>query len=79
MDITGARWGLTGADAVLKLRALRTSGDFETYWQYQQAQEYDRNHRSRYRGDIPALEDSEPDAAEDSSIRYMHLRLIRSK
>jgi hypothetical protein len=26
MDITGARWGLDGAEAVLKLRALRSNG-----------------------------------------------------
>ena len=29
MDITGARWGLKGAEAVLKIRALVTSGDFD--------------------------------------------------
>jgi hypothetical protein len=29
MDITGARWGLDGAEAVLKLRALRSNGDWE--------------------------------------------------
>ena len=28
MDLTGARWGLEGAEAVLKLRALRSNGDF---------------------------------------------------
>ena len=30
-DITDARWGLNGAKAVLKLRALRSNGDFDTY------------------------------------------------
>jgi hypothetical protein len=34
MDITGARWGLQGAEAVLKLRALRQNGDFNTYWSW---------------------------------------------
>ena len=29
LDITGARWGLTGAEAILKLRALHSNGDFE--------------------------------------------------
>ncbi len=29
MDITGARWGLDGAEAILKLRALIANGDFE--------------------------------------------------
>ena len=28
MELTGARWRLVGAEAVLKLRALRASGDF---------------------------------------------------
>src|SRR5437773_10447358 len=32
MDRTGARWSLKGAEAVLRLRALRTSGDFDAYW-----------------------------------------------
>jgi len=32
MDITGARWRLRSAEAVLRLRALRKSGDFEEYW-----------------------------------------------
>ncbi|NVL73339.1 ISKra4 family transposase, partial [Escherichia coli] len=28
MDRTGARWSLTGAEAVLRLRAIRASKDF---------------------------------------------------
>lgn len=32
LDTTGARWGLDGAEAVLELRALRSNGDFDTYW-----------------------------------------------
>jgi hypothetical protein len=31
-DITGARWGLGGAEAILRLRALHANGDFEQYW-----------------------------------------------
>jgi len=31
-DITGARWSLDGAEAVLKLRALHANGDFNEYW-----------------------------------------------
>ena len=34
MDRTGARWSLTGAEAVLRLRAVRASGDFDAYWQF---------------------------------------------
>jgi hypothetical protein len=50
MDITGARWSVHGAEAVLRLRALRTSGDFDAYWTFHQAQELSRNHLSRYAG-----------------------------
>ncbi len=32
MDITGARWSVQGAEAVLKLRAVRANGDFDRYW-----------------------------------------------
>lgn len=49
LDITGARWGLSGAEAVLKLRALRTNGDFNTYWRWHEQQEFTRNHLARYR------------------------------
>ena len=48
MDITGARWGLQNAEAVLKLRALRTNGDFDRYWSYHLEQEYQRVHAQRY-------------------------------
>jgi hypothetical protein len=48
LGITGARWSLRGAEAVLKLRALRSSGDFEEYWAFHLAQERIRNHEARY-------------------------------
>lgn len=50
MDRTGARWSLHGAEAVLKLRALRTSGDWDAYWQFHGRAEHQRNHTSRYMG-----------------------------
>jgi hypothetical protein len=50
LDITGARWSLRGAEAVLKLRALRSSGDFDEYWAFHLAQERARNHEARYAG-----------------------------
>jgi hypothetical protein len=57
MDVTGARWGLRGAEAVLKLRSLRTSGDFDQYWQFHQGKELERNHTSRYaQGRIPSVQ-----------------------
>jgi hypothetical protein len=42
LDITGARWGLDGAEAVLQLRALITNGDFEDYWTFHTAREHQR-------------------------------------
>ena len=48
MDITGARWSLEGAEAVLRLRALRSSGDFEDYWKFHESQEAKRNHASLF-------------------------------
>lgn len=48
MDLTGARWRLQSAEAVLKLRSLRSSGDFEAYWCFHKEQERHRNHLSRY-------------------------------
>jgi hypothetical protein len=48
MDLTGARWGLDGAEAVLKLRALGSNGDFDDYWRYHLAQEKRRNHEANY-------------------------------
>ena len=48
MGITGARWGLEGAQAILWLRAIHASGDHDTYWDYHIQQEHQRNHLSRY-------------------------------
>jgi hypothetical protein len=48
MNLTGARWSLTGAEAVLRLRALRCSDDFDAYWEFNEQQEDERNHASHY-------------------------------
>jgi hypothetical protein len=48
MGRTGARWSLLGAEAVLRLRALRSSGDFDDYWQFHLTKEHERNHASHY-------------------------------
>jgi hypothetical protein len=54
MDRTGARWSLTGAEAVLRLRALRASKDFDAYWAFHLEKERDRHHASRYEdGNLP--------------------------
>jgi hypothetical protein len=42
LDITGARWGLDGAEAILTLRAVISNGDFDDYWGYHLAQEHQR-------------------------------------
>ena len=52
MDITGARWGLDRAEAILKLRSLKISGDLAAYLAFHFEQEHKRN----YPGPpIPAL------------------------
>jgi len=48
MDITGARWGLDTAEAVLRLRSLKSSGDIDDYFTFHEALELQRNHLSRY-------------------------------
>jgi hypothetical protein len=52
MEVTGARWSLAGAEAVLRLRALRSSRDFDAYWTFHEAQEYRRNHQNLYANGI---------------------------
>ena len=48
LDLTGSRWGLQGAESILKLRALRTNGDFESYWKFHLDKERNRVHEVRY-------------------------------
>ena len=48
MDITGARWRLERAEAVLRIRALRSSGDFDEYWDFHKRQEFKRNHLCKF-------------------------------
>jgi hypothetical protein len=52
MGITGARWGLAGAQAMLWLRAIAASGDTTAYWDYHIQQEHQRNHLSRYQDNL---------------------------
>ncbi|MCH8982219.1 ISKra4 family transposase [candidate division KSB1 bacterium] len=44
MDITGARWGLQGAEAVIKLRAIIASNDFEEYFSFHKNQQRAKNY-----------------------------------
>ena len=48
MGITGARWGLDTAEAILQLRALITNGDFEDYWAWHLDREHERNYPRSY-------------------------------
>jgi hypothetical protein len=48
LDITGARWGLAGAEAVLRLRAVISNGDFDDYWRFHVHREHERNHENHY-------------------------------
>ena len=54
MDVTGARWSLEGAEAVLKLRSLVTSGDFDDYWTFHRSREFQRNYLDKL-GDAKQL------------------------
>ena len=52
MDITGARWGLERAEAILKLRSLKISGDLADYLKFH----FDQEHKRHYPGPpIPAI------------------------
>ncbi len=72
MEITGARWSLAGAEAVLCLRSLRASDDFQEYWRYHENMERERNHTSKYFNGLPTLRN-------DMTARHHHkghLRLV---
>jgi hypothetical protein len=71
MDITGARWTLAGAEAVIQLRSLRSSGDFQAYWRFHQNREQERNHISRYAHGLPSLRQA--GAPEDRATGQLRL------
>lgn len=48
LEITGARWGLAGADAVLKLRAIISNGDLDAYFAYHLDREQYRLRQARH-------------------------------
>jgi hypothetical protein len=45
MELTGARWRLDDAEAILRLRALKVSGDLDRYLRFHFEQEQRRNYR----------------------------------
>ena len=78
LGITGARWGLHGAEAILRLRSLRTSGDFEQYWKFHQEQEYLRNHKERYAAaDPPRIATPTHEVRPSKSDGRAHLYLVK--
>ena len=46
LDITGARWGLEGGEAILKLRSLKSSDDFDEYWKFHKQQSQRRLYKT---------------------------------
>jgi hypothetical protein len=42
MEQAGMRWTLSGAQALLDLRAVRINGDWEAYWQFHRQQQHHR-------------------------------------
>jgi len=44
LGITGAVWSVKTAEAVLKLRSLKASGDFDNYWTFHLKREADRTY-----------------------------------
>ena len=70
MDVTGARWRLPSAEAVLRLRSILSSGDFDDYWRFHEDSEARRNHTSHYAdGNVPSVK---------RPTRRSHLRVVRS-
>jgi hypothetical protein len=47
MERSGMRWKVAGAEAVLKLRAVKLSGDMEAYWEFHITKEQERLHGHR--------------------------------
>ena len=78
MNVTGARWSLTGAEAVLRLRALRSSNDFDAYWEFHEQQEYERNHASHY-GDHRVPEMVPSVASSPRSSPRGRLKIVRKE
>jgi hypothetical protein len=76
MEITGARWSLDGAEAILRLRSLRASGDLDDYWPHHEQRELERNHAARYaNGQIPSL--TRPAPASRRNANGHRLRVVK--
>ena len=53
LERAGAKWTLRGAEAMMRLRAIAISGDFDEYWCYHEQQEFSRNHAAAYADQMP--------------------------
>ncbi|GLZ09254.1 hypothetical protein Acsp03_67200 [Actinomadura sp. NBRC 104412] len=53
LEITGARWGLAGDEAILKLRAVISNGDLDAYWTYHLDRERHRVHHTHHHDNHP--------------------------
>jgi hypothetical protein len=73
LGITGARWGLDTAEALLRLRALKSSGDLDRYWTFHERQQWHHVHASRYADHAPPS--TAPPPAKRPDARR-HLRLV---
>lgn len=71
MEKTGARWHLDGAEAILRLRSLFASKDFDEYWTFHEEAERYRNHLTHYDGESP------PAVASPQPPGRSHLRLVK--
>jgi len=72
LDITGARWGLDGAETILTLRAVISNGDFDEYWHLHLAREHQRLYPGTTQGQYtlgarPALTRNEPHPTENGT------------
>src|SRR5262245_56786996 len=68
-----ARWSMAGAEAVLQLRTLRASGDFESYWKFHLTQEQKRQYAKLYA-------DGQPPAIKyklESQVKSPRLRVVK--
>jgi hypothetical protein len=76
METTGAQWSLEGAEAILRLRSLRASGDLDDHWRHHGQRELERNHSSRYKnGTIPSL--TRPAAPSRRKANRHELRVVK--
>jgi len=76
LAMTGARWSLAGAEAILRLRSLRASGDWDAYWRHHEQKEHERNHAARYaNAAIPHL--TPPESPSRRKGKTFHLRVVK--